>query len=211
MGAIVTIESSTGPQQEGWSSFALQVILAIGWCGLFAYSAAYLYEDLPFRNAATQAINEQLIDQSVDLSRSVILVATPQQTTSAAAIINAAPMEPAVVEAQSVAPPATPRPASVGLDYVGMWGPTADACSAPSRRKGYVPATITPERAKAGETICSFRGTHRVGNGWAMAADCGDREHRWSSQVRLAVIGDRLTWTSAMGTSTYVRCNRRAS
>jgi hypothetical protein len=73
-----------------------------------------------------------------------------------------------------------------------------------------LPATITPERAKAGDTVCTFRDAHRTGNAWIMAADCGDRDRRWSSKVRLVVDGDRLTWTSAWGTSAYTRCNRRA-
>jgi hypothetical protein len=210
MGAIVVAGASIEPQHEGRYSFALQILLVLGWGTLFVYCAAYLYEDLPFRAASIQAIGEPLIDQSGDLSRSVIIVASPERATPPAVPVGVQSSEPTAAVAQPVASPATPRSASVGLDYVGMWGPTADACSAPSRRNGYVPATITPERAKAGETVCSFRGTHRVGNGWAMAADCGDREHRWSSQVRLAVSGDRLTWTSAMGTSTYVRCGRRA-
>jgi hypothetical protein len=210
MGAIVVAGASIESQKLGRYSFALQTALVLGWGTLFAYCAAYLYEDLPFRTASIQAVGEPLIDQSEDLSRSVIIVAAPERATPAVAPVDVQSSEPAAAVAQPVAPPATPRPASLSLDYVGMWGPTAEACSAPSRRNGYVPATITPERAKAGETICNFRGTHRAGSGWAMAADCGDREHRWSSQVRLAVSGDRLTWTSAMGTSTYVRCGRRA-
>ncbi|MGU3541246.1 peptidase inhibitor family I36 protein, partial [Methylobacterium sp. A54F] len=33
---------------------------------------------------------------------------------------------------------------------------------------------------------------------------------RWTSQVRLVVEGERLTWTSAKGSAAYVRCGRRA-
>ncbi|WP_257791899.1 hypothetical protein [Methylobacterium durans] len=43
-----------------------------------------------------------------------------------------------------------------------------------------------------------------------MAADCNDRGRRWTSQVRLLVEGDRLTWSSAKGSSSYLRCPRRA-
>jgi hypothetical protein len=95
-------------------------------------------------------------------------------------------------------------------DHVGVWGPNAAACGAPHRRRGYYQATITTERARAGRTICTFHDGRRVGNAWVAGADCADRGRRWSSQVRLVVDGDRLTWTSAKGSATYVRCSRRA-
>lgn len=117
---------------------------------------------------------------------------------------------PPISEAHLSAPAAALRPASLVADYVGIWGPTADACGAKGRRKGYLPAAITPERAKAGDTVCRFRDAHRTGNAWTMAADCGDHDRRWSSKVRLVVDGDHLTWTSAWGSSAYIRCNRRA-
>lgn len=210
MGAIVLAGPSVGFQPKDRRSVALQVMLVLGWGGLFAYCAAYLNEDLPFPTSSVQAIGEPVIDQPEDISRPVIRVAALEPAMPAAAPAVVPPSTPAIVAVQTVTSPATPRPASVGLDYVGTWGPTTDACSAPARRKGFVPATITPGRAQAGDTICSFSGAHRAGNIWSLAADCGDRDHRWSSQVRLAVNGDRLTWTSALGTSTYVRCGRRA-
>ncbi|MFD0933679.1 peptidase inhibitor family I36 protein, partial [Methylobacterium trifolii] len=95
-------------------------------------------------------------------------------------------------------------------EYVGLWGPNPAACGARSRRRGYIPAMISQERAQAGRTICNFHDGHRSGNTWVMAAECSDRGRRWSSQVRLMVEGDRLTWSSAKGSASYVRCNRRA-
>ena len=99
---------------------------------------------------------------------------------------------------------ATPR-----TEYAGIWGPTAVACGARSRRRGYLPATITDAGAKAGRTQCRFRNGRREGAAWVVAADCTERGHAWTSQVRLLVEGVRLTWTSAKGTSAYVRCGRR--
>jgi hypothetical protein len=184
------------------------LLLAAGWVGLFAYCAAYLTEDMPFRRPLAQMIGEPVIDQSDDLPRHLITVAAPEPSLAMVPAV-ATPPAPQAFAAQPVVASVASRPA-VSTDYVGVWGPTTDACGAPARRHGYIQATITPERARAGSTICSFRDTHRTGNAWAMAADCSDRDRRWSSQVRLVVDGDRLTWTSAWGTSTYVRCNRRS-
>ena len=221
MTAIVLAVAPVEPLREGRRSYTPQILLAVGWVGLFAYCAAYLTEDMPFRMSAPLAVGEPLFDLPVDLPRRALAmtrpedpattlasVATPAATSpvadaaSAPAPMTAAPMTPA----QPAVPAATPRPAA---DYVGTWGPTAEACAAPSRRHGYLPATITPERARAGDTLCTFRDPHRSGNAWTMAAECGDRDRRWSSQVRLVVEGDRLTWTSAWGTSAYIRCGRR--
>lgn len=215
MGSILLADMAIEPQ-EGRRSYATQIILAAGWIGLFAYCAAYLTEDLPFHTQSVQGVSEPLIDQTEDLPRQIVGMATPEPPTAsklpAAAEAPAVEIEasPPILEAQPPAPAATPRPASIAADYVGTWGPTADGCGAAARRKGYLPATITPERAKAGDTVCSFRDAHRTGNAWTMAADCGDHDRRWSSKVRLVVDGDHLTWTSAWGSSAYVRCNRRA-
>jgi hypothetical protein len=43
-----------------------------------------------------------------------------------------------------------------------------------------------------------------------MAADCSERGRRWTSQVRLLVEHDRLTWTSGKGQANYIRCGRRS-
>ena len=102
-----------------------------------------------------------------------------------------------------------PRRATPRTEYAGIWGPTAVACGARSRRRGYLPATITDDGARAGRTQCRFRNGRREGAAWVVAADCTERGHSWTSQVRLLVEGDRLTWTSAKGTSAYVRCGRR--
>ena len=216
MTAIIMAAPIAEPQVQGRRSYAPQIALAAGWIGLFAYCAAYLTEDMPFQTRSAEAVGEPVIDQIEDLPRQIIGMAErePPEASTIPAITEAAAVAlepaPSVPETQPAAPAATPRSASVVADYVGIWGPTADACGALARRKGYLPATITPEHAKAGDTLCSFRDAHRTGNAWTMAADCRDHDRRWSSKVRLVVDGDRLTWTSAWGSSAYVRCNRHA-
>ncbi|MHB2208338.1 peptidase inhibitor family I36 protein [Methylobacterium sp. CM6257] len=210
MAAVVLADLAIEPRLLGRRSYAPELFLALGWVGLFAYCAAYLSEDMPFRAPSTPTVGEPLIDPSEDMPGHVVMVAAPEPAMVAAPpAVVAAPASP-ILGSQPAGVPAVQRSASSNSDYVGTWGPTADACGAPSRRHGYFQATITPERAKAGDTICSFRDAHRTGNAWTMVANCGDRARRWSSRVRLIVDGDHLTWTSAWGTSAYVRCNRRA-
>jgi hypothetical protein len=207
MAAYALVDLAVEPRAGGWRSLRPALLLVLGWIGLFAYCAAYLTEDMPFRRPSAQMVGEPLIDQPEDLPRHVITVAAPEAPTPPPPPADVAVMPP------PAAPSALPAPVPVAIraaEYVGTWGPTADACGAPARRHGYLQATITPERARAGDTVCSFRDTHRAGNAWAMAAVCSDRDRRWSSHVRLSVDGDRLTWTSAWGTSVYIRCNRRA-
>jgi hypothetical protein len=213
--AIVLAAPVAGPLRKGRRSYTPPILLALGWVGLFAYCATYLTEDMPFRTSALQAVGEPAFEQPEDLPRRELAMAEPAGIASPVA----APAPSAAIEAASAptytalpaqpVPAPMPRPISTGPDYVGTWGPTAEACAAPSRRHGFLPAMITPERARAGDTTCSFRDPHRAGNVWSMAADCADRDRRWSSHVRLVVEGDRLTWTSAWGTSAYIRCNRR--
>lgn len=204
MAAGALVDLAVEPLAGGRRSLGPALLLVLGWIGLFTYCAAYLTEDMPFRRLSTQMVGEPLIDQPEDLPRHVITVAAPEA--------SAPPPSGVALVPQPSAVPALPAPVPAALraaEYVGTWGPTADACGAPARRHGFLPAIITPERARAGDTVCSFRDTHRTGNTWAMAADCSDRDRRWSSHVRLSVDGDRLTWSSASGTSVYVRCNRR--
>ena len=216
MGALLLADTAISPKVEGRRRYAPQILLAAGWLGLFAYCAAYLTEDLPFQTQPAQLVGDSLVDQIEDLPRQMIGSAGFEAPTAPAipapGIAPSVENKPAlaVAEAPLPAPAATSHPASVVAEYVGTWGPTADGCGAVARRKGYLPAIITPEHAKAGDTVCSFRDAHRTGNTWTMAADCGDQARRWSSRVRLVVEGDHLTWSSASGSSAYIRCNRRA-
>ena len=191
---------------------ALFVVLAAGWGILFGYSVTFLSEDLPFRPVAV-ALPDPPNYGFPPLPHTITLATTDQAPEAPASHVAAA-SAPALPSASAVpsapAQPAAPAPRVERADYVGTWGPTEAACGKRSRRRGYIPATITPERASAGRTICSFHDGRRVGNAWTMAADCADRGRRWSSQVRLVVDGDRLTWTSGKGSASYVRCGRRA-
>ena len=217
MGAVVLTEPGDEARTGSKRRYVLPALLVLGWAGLFAYSALYLTEDLPFRprpaetKPAPKPFGRRLVmldasDGSVPDTQGADAVREETGPRS----LSQAPPSPQTSAGGPVAPSPLRAPGSLaGAEFVGIWGPTADACAARSRRRGYLPATITQDRARAGRTICTFRDTRRAGNAWLMAAECSDRGRRWSSHVRLVVDGDRLTWSSGRGTTAYVRCGRR--
>jgi hypothetical protein len=90
--------------------------------------------------------------------------------------------------------------------FTGVWATNEKACSPQLSRGGLLPALISSQGAWAGETTCSFNKSKRVGNTWTFAAICADSRRRWKADVRMSVVGNRLTWTSQRGSQTYVRC-----
>jgi hypothetical protein len=90
--------------------------------------------------------------------------------------------------------------------FAGVWATNEKACSPQLNRDGLLPALISSEGAWAGETTCSFKKSKRIGNTWTFAAVCSDNRRRWKADVRMSVVGNRLTWTSQRGSQTYVRC-----
>jgi hypothetical protein len=53
-----------------------------------------------------------------------------------------------------------------------------------------------------------FRKKKQTGTTWNIVAQCSNAKDRWTTKVRLDLAGNRLTWTSARGSQTYVRCGR---
>lgn len=225
MGLDATPAEAGGEGRAGSKRWlVLFLMLAAGWGALFGYSAVFLSEDMPFRPISTaqgEVGGFGFPHLPPPPPPSVVQLAPHEPETPPIAARR--PMVDATIGASqgSVAPAVPtpvalnatatlPSPRSERADYVGTWGPNEAACGSRSRRRGYIPAIITPDRASAGRTICSFHDGRRSGNAWIMAADCSDRGRRWSSQVRLVVDGDRLTWTSGKGSSSYIRCGRRA-
>jgi uncharacterized membrane protein len=90
--------------------------------------------------------------------------------------------------------------------FIGVWGVDGSACSARLNRNGSLPAVIDSEGAWAGETFCAFRAKKRTRNGWDLVASCANARDRWTANVRLAVAGAQLVWTSERGAQTYMRC-----
>ncbi|GJE25362.1 hypothetical protein [Methylobacterium organophilum] len=232
-GAIILDE---GPQAEpdgaparGRLRLVLPMALAAGWGALLTFAGLVLFDDFGAETRAAQH-RESVAngdESGEDLLRPMGLAAParrwrdPDETgaraeaprrIAMAAVGNDAsfpPQPPVEAAPPPVAPAAATPLSSPAAEYVGTWGPAAAACGAPSRRRGYIPATISQDGAQAGRTLCRFRSGHREGPTWAMTAECSERGRRWTSQVRLLVEGDRLVWTSAKGTTAYIRCGRR--
>lgn len=194
---------------------AIPMILAAGWGALFAYTVVVLTDDGPV--AATAGSSRHVSSDGGGIDVPEVRLPEPERVAAPAAghsgparvLTVAAPAPPL----EMVRPDAEPRPVAPQVEraaFVGVWGPTPVACGQRQRRRGFIPATISEEGAKAGRTICRFRNNRREGNAWTMAADCSERGRRWTSQVRLLVEQDRLTWTSGKGQANYIRCGRKS-
>jgi hypothetical protein len=89
---------------------------------------------------------------------------------------------------------------------VGVWAPDAGTCSARNFRQGLLPTIISGEGAWAGETFCIFKNKEQTETGWRVVAKCSNQREQWTSNIRLTVSDNRLTWTSKRGTQIYTRC-----
>lgn len=229
--AVAVVESGSDPEllsavdstEPEPFRIGVPLLLAAGWGALFAFSAAFMADEARVDKAAASTERTAVIEPAnyagvADPVRP-IGAAPPGprwRETEAEAPAPDAKKEPAAI--RTVAAPALVPPASTArlegasterAAFIGTWGPNAMACGARSRRRGYLPATITEDGAKAGRVLCRFKNGRRDGVAWTTTADCSDRGRRWTSQVRLVVDGDRLTWTSGKGPAFYVRCGRK--
>jgi hypothetical protein len=92
--------------------------------------------------------------------------------------------------------------------FVGRWAADAKACSHKAAKNGHVPTVIETSRARAGDATCSFTDKRQVGSTWRFAAQCASGAEKWTAHIELAVVANRLTWTSERGAQVYVRCQQ---
>jgi hypothetical protein len=87
------------------------------------------------------------------------------------------------------------------ISFIGGWGVDVAEC-----RKS--PVTISERRAEDSfGATCEFHSTQREDlNVWRLRALCANSSERWNANIRLALSGSKLTWSSERGTTTYVRC-----
>ena len=86
------------------------------------------------------------------------------------------------------------------ISFTGGWGVDVAEC-----RKS--PLTITANRATNTFAACEFHSTQRESsNVWRLRALCANNSERWNANIRFAISGSQLTWSSERGTTTYVRC-----
>jgi len=85
-------------------------------------------------------------------------------------------------------------------NFAGTWAVDVESCLS-------FPVVFRNSGAKAGDTSCVFGQTRRAMGAWDVSATCSNARERWSTKVRLAVNGSRLTWSSQRGSETYLRCD----
>jgi len=106
----------------------------------------------------------------------------------------------------AAASPATSSAAAPSLrPLAGKWAPHPAACSG-SKNTAFLPLTISERGARAGSSSCSFKRTAQDGNRWVVSATCTDAAVTWKANVRLALAGSKLTWSSERGSQVYTRC-----
>ena len=87
------------------------------------------------------------------------------------------------------------------ISFVGTWGVDVAEC-------GKSPVKMTARRAAdTSGTACDFRSTQRESsNVWRVRALCTNEGEHWNANIRFTLSGSKLTWSSELGTTTYVRC-----
>jgi hypothetical protein len=124
---------------------------------------------------------------------------SPEQTAAMVATSELA-------ETDLFATPAHYPESGSSVSFAGVWAPTANACSPKSNSRELLPAVINKDGAWAGDVTCRFRRIKQSGNVAVATSTCSNGRQRWTAKVRLAVVGDRLVWSSERGSQSYVRC-----
>jgi len=146
----------------------------------------------------------------VDVAHSASQLATLKEAVD---VIQAEPLRQDLAAATSAVHPLAGQansdhatPELIKKAIVGVWAPDSGTCSARSFREGVLPAVINAEGAWAGETFCVFKNKKETETGWRVVAKCSNQREHWTTNVRLSVHDNRLTWTSKRGTQIYTRC-----
>jgi peptidoglycan hydrolase-like protein with peptidoglycan-binding domain len=85
--------------------------------------------------------------------------------------------------------------------FVGNWASDAAEC-----RASGAGIHVGPGGAEGYGGTCSFGSVQREGSAWRVKAACSGSGTTWNANIKLAVSGDRLRWSSERGTAVYVRC-----
>jgi len=85
--------------------------------------------------------------------------------------------------------------------FVGNWAPDAAEC-----RASGAGIHVGPGGAEGYGGACSFGSVRREDSAWRVKAVCSASGATWNANIKLAVSGDRLMWSSERGTAVYVRC-----
>jgi hypothetical protein len=138
----------------------------------------------------------------VQLKQQELARANPPESQAPTRVASAADVTSGLTDPEPV------REAASDTPFAGVWATDERACTPQLKRNGLLPALISSQGAWAGNTTCAFKTSKRTGNTWMLAAVCSDPRKSWKANVRLSVVGNRLTWTSERGSQTYVRCSQ---
>lgn len=106
---------------------------------------------------------------------------------------------PAPVRAEALQPRASLA------TLAGRWMPDGATCRA-SADVALIPLEFGRGVAKAGGATCRFGEPKGEKNRWSVLASCSSGAERWTANVKLALVGSRLTWASERGSQGYKRC-----
>jgi hypothetical protein len=104
-------------------------------------------------------------------------------------------------------PRTVPDPPSARADptFIGGWAEDIGLC----RTGRKAPLVINSRVAKTAYGECDFGFvTREAPNRWRVAAICAAEGKFWRANIALKLTEPNLTWSSARGTLTYVRCKR---
>jgi len=96
------------------------------------------------------------------------------------------------------------RPVRATYTFVGGWAEEVAECR--SAAVSGAPLRISVDQAEMGGVVCKFGPAVREGTSWRVRAACTGSGKSWNSNVLLSVSDDRLTWSSAGDTNSFVRC-----
>jgi len=185
-----------------------------GWTSMSGEIEARSQPDSPQSTMGAANVAEPIRPLTEPTSSSVIEVAAsapqPVSPKEAGAEISSTPPREelaAAAPAPAAQPPTDAKPDLMKrATIVGVWAPDAGTCSAQEFREGTLPAVINADGAWAGETFCVFTSKKQTETGWSVVAKCSNPRGHWTTNVRLTVHENRLTWASKRGTQIYTRC-----
>ena len=89
--------------------------------------------------------------------------------------------------------------------FIGNWS-TAASCRA--EKSANTRLSISSRRAKSSAgSICEFRDVQWNDREWRVRANCSQGTQHWVANGKLALVADRLIWTSERDVISYFRCN----
>jgi hypothetical protein len=89
--------------------------------------------------------------------------------------------------------------------FIGNWS-TAASCR--TEKSTNTRLSISSRRAKSSAgSICEFRDVQWNDREWRVRANCSQGTQHWVANGKLALVANKLIWTSERDVISYFRCN----